>query len=285
MAIEPYDIKKLQYIENYFFDHVEDDFFYIVLHSLFNCISETELQVLYFEYTKGNPALKKTIESYIIKRTTNEPKRNFENVALTLLNKYPEEDYQTQVTTRVFLSKFIRTLSTRTIQLYFDQLIQSNRKLDRHRANEVADLIWNDEIEGQLIDNFLKYQDERSLLPLIENLDEEILCLIVKNYWSKEFPSDRIKSKIARKISKLDIDFISFLKERDVSYYIYILNLKKIKISDSLIQQLVKTVNEENKYYLIWTIGMTRNWKQITKYIEEIKKPAATQAGNPTQKD
>ena len=98
-----FDIKKLQYIENYFYEHVEDDFFYVVLHSLFNCITERELQVLYFEYAKGNPSLKKTIESYIIKRTTNEPKRSFENVALTLLNNYSEEDYHVQVTTRSIL--------------------------------------------------------------------------------------------------------------------------------------------------------------------------------------
>lgn len=271
MSIQTSSIKKLQYIEDYFFNHVDENLSFVVLHSLFNCISEIELQVLYFEYAKYDHRLKKTIESYIVKRTTNEPKRSFENVALTLLHKYSDGDDYTQVTTRKFLSQFIRSLSTKTIRLYFDQLIYSTRKFDRHRANQVADLIWNDEIEGCLIDNFHKYQDEYSLFPLIENLDEQSLCLIIENYWTKEFPSARIKSKIVKKISKLDIDFVSFLKDLDISFYIQILNLKKIKISDSLIKELIKTVNEENKYYLIWTIGMSGNWKQITKYIEILK--------------
>lgn len=261
------DIKKLEYIENYFYDHHEDDFFYIVLHSLFNCISEEELQVLYFENARGNTELKKTIENYIVKRTTNEPKRQFEGVALTLLNIYQKQDFHTQVTIRTFLSQFIRTLSTKTIQQYFDLLIHSDRKYDRHRANEVADLIWNDEIEGLLIDNFHKYKDEYSLLPLINNLKEENLCQLIENYWTSEFPTQRIKSNIVKKISKLDIEYFPFLKERDILFYIQVLNIKKIKISDLEINKLLNTVNEDNKYYLIWTIGMTGEWKLITKYI------------------
>jgi len=192
-------------------------------------------------------------------------------VALTLLNKYLEEDDQSQITTRVFLSKYIRSLSTTTIQLYFDLLIHSNRKYDRHRANEIADLIWSEEIEGLLTSNFHKYKDEQSLLPLIKNLDDEKLCLLIEDYWSKQFPSVRSKSLIVKKIANLDIDYAAFLKERDVSFYIKVLNIKKVEISEPLIQQLLESVNEENKYFLIWTIGMTGNWMLITKYIEGLK--------------
>jgi hypothetical protein len=146
-------------------------------------------------------------------------------------------------------------------------LIHSDRKYDRNRANEVADLIWNDEIEGLLIDNFHKYKDEYSLLPLINNLKEENLCQLIENYWTSEFPTQRIKSNIVKKISKLDIEYFPFLKERDILFYIQVLNIKKIKISDLEINKLLNTVNEDNKYYLIWTIGMTGEWKLITKYI------------------
>lgn len=268
------DINKLEFIENYFYNHLEDDFFYIVLHSLFNCISELELQIFYFEYAKGNPALKKTIESYVLKRTSNEPKRQFNNVAITLLRNYTNEDYSTQTTTRTFLSQFIRTLPTETIQMFFDLLINSERKFDRHRANEVADLILTDEIKEKLLENFHKYNNEYSLLPLINNFDEEELCLIIEEYWTSEFPSPRIKREILKKLLKLELEYFSFLKERDISYYFQILNLKKIKITDKEINELLKSVTEENKFYLLWTIGMTGNWKQTTKYIEKINKRA-----------
>ena len=261
-------VNKLEFIENYFYEHYEDDFFYVVLHSLFNCISDNELKLLYFQNAKGNPILKKTIESYIVKRTINEPKRQFENIAKTLLNLYPEQDYKIQVTTRTFLTQFIRTLSKKTIRHYFDLLIHSERKYDRHRANEVADLIWSDEIEGYLTDNFYNYKDEYSLLPLIKNLEESKLCVLIENYWTKDFPSPRLKNSIIKKIANLESDYYSFLKERDVSFYIQVLYLKKIKITENEIKQLLEAVTDENKFYLIWNIGMTGDWKQTVKYID-----------------
>jgi hypothetical protein len=266
------DFKKLEFIESYFFEHCEDDFVYIVLHSLFNCLTEYEIQSLYFHNAKGNPTLKKTIESYIVKRTTNEPKRLFDNIAKSLLNEYINQDHQTQVTTRTFLAQFIRTLPKSTVQTYFDLLIVSERKYDRHRANEVADIIMSDEIIGQLIDNFYKYKDEYSLLPLINNLDGEDLCLMMEKCWTLDFPSARIKSTILKKISNLEIDYFSFLKDRDMSYYLQVLNLKQIRISDIQIKKLIGTATEENKYYLLWTIGMSGNWKQTIKYIEKLNK-------------
>lgn len=264
------DFQKLEYIENYFYEHHEDDFFYVVLHSFFNCLSEDEIQTLYFQNAKGNPALKKTIESYIVKRTTNEPKRQFDNVAKSLLNNYVNQEYHTQVTTRTFLAQFVRTLPVSTIEIYFNLLIGSERKLDRHRANEVADLILTDEIRDKIITNFHRYKDEYSLLPLINNLENEDLCLIIEKYWKIDFPSARIKSNILRKICNLEIDYFSFLKERDTSYYLQVLNLKKIAISDKDITKLISTETEQNKFYLLWTIGMTGNWKQTIKYIEKL---------------
>lgn len=266
------DKYKLEFIENYFYEHCEDEFIYIVLHSLFNCISDSELQILYFENAKGNPVLKKTIENYIVKRTTNEPKRQFDNIAKTLLNDYINQDYATQRTIRTFVSRFVRTLPKKTIQLFFDLLIFSERKLDRHVANEVADLILSDEVKEQLLTNFYKYQDEYSLLPIINNFESEELCLLIEQFWTSDFPSNRIKSTIIKKISELDIDCFSFLKENDIVFYYQLLNIKKIVVSEVEIKKLLKNVTEENQYYLLWTIGMSGNWKQTTKFIAEIEK-------------
>jgi hypothetical protein len=264
------DINKLEFIENYFYDHFNDDFFYIVLHSLFNCISDNELKVLYFENAKGNPVLKKTIESYIVKRTTNEPKRQFENIAKTLLSIYSEEEYQTKLTIRTFLSQFIRTLSNETVRQYFYLLVHSEKKYDRHRANQVADLIWDDEIEELLIENFNKYKDEYSLLPLIDNLKESKLCEQVEKYWTQDFPPARLKSSIIKRIAKLELDYLTFLNERDISFYIQVLNIKKIRIKEDEIELLLKSATEENKFYLIWTLGMTGDWEQTKKYMEKL---------------
>lgn len=266
------DLNKLEFIENYFYEHCEDDFLFVVLHSLFNCISNEELMIFYFHNAKGNAMLKKTIESYVVKRTTNEPKRQFNNIAETLLNNYTKENYQTQITTRKFVSQFIRTLPIKTVRQFFDIFINSERKYDRHRANEVSDLIWDDETEGILLDNFYKYLDEYSLLPLIKGLDSESLCRLIKKYWTPEFPSLRLKNSIVKKIYKLDVKYLSFLQKKDISFYVQALTLKRIKISDKEIKQLSKSMTDKNKYYLIWSFGMTGSWKQTVKYIKKINK-------------
>lgn len=266
------DIKKLEYIENYFYDHCEESFIYLVLHSLFNCISEAELTTLYFNNAKGNFALRKTIESYIVKRTTNEPKRQFENIAKTLLDEYPNQSYHIQLTTRTFLIQFIRTLPTKTIRNFYDIFIQSNRVYDRLRASSVADLIWSDEVEGDLLRCFNKYKDEYSLIPLIENLEPESLCNLMERYWTKDFPSARLKRDIVNKITQLPIEKLNFLKELEISFYVLALSKKGIVITEKEIKLLLKSLTDENKYYLIWSLGLSGNWKQTTKYIEKLHK-------------
>lgn len=64
------DINKLEFINEYFIDHADDELIFLNLHSLFNCLTEEEISHLYFVYAKSNPDLKKTLESYILKRTT-----------------------------------------------------------------------------------------------------------------------------------------------------------------------------------------------------------------------
>ncbi len=264
-------MNKLDYIESYFCENYEDELVYVVVHSLLNCTSDEEILTLYFG-NAGNPELKKSIERYIVKRTDNEPRRKFDKIAKVLLHDYPNQDYKTQITIRVFLSKFIRSLPNDIIRVFYELLIVSDRKFDRHRANEVVDLIWDDEVEGTLIDNFSKYKDEYSLLPLVNNLESSSLCSLIKEHWTRDFPSLRMKSKIVKRIYKLNVDSLKFLKEIDVPFYVQALTLKKVKITKRESELLLDSLTEENKYYLIWSIGTTGDWNQTVNLIEKVNK-------------
>lgn len=262
------DTTRLDFIENYFFENADNFQVYIILHSLFNCITEEEITILYFRYAKGNPDLKRTIESYILKRTTNEPKRNFTKIGKKLLSDYPNKDFREQQSIRKFLSQFIRTLPLPVVKEYFDLLIDSERKWDRHQANNVSDLLWSDEVEGKLIDNFHKFKDEYSLLPLIENLNSVDLGNFITSIWSNNFPSARLKSKILKKVANSKFNNFAFLEDIDPTYYLQAITIRKETISDKLIKKLQRKLTDENKYYLIWCLSQTGDWKLVTKYLK-----------------
>lgn len=262
------DTTRLDYIDNYFLENADNFQLYIILHSLFNCITEEEITFLYFQYTKGNPYLKKTIESYILKRTTNEPKRNFIKIGKKLLEDFPQKDFRGQQSIRKFLSQFIRTLPVSIVKEYFDLLINSEKKWDRHQANNVADLLWDNEIEGKLLDNFYKYKDEYSLLPLIENLTPTDLGNFSVDNWTKDFPSARLKSRILKKVLSSKFDNYSFLEEIDPTYYLQAITIRKKSISEKLIKKLQKKLTPENKYYLIWCLSQTGDWNLVTKHLK-----------------
>ncbi|MCE1164477.1 MAG: hypothetical protein LWX07_03635 [Bacteroidetes bacterium] len=234
-------------------------------------MTEEEIIVLYFQYSNSIPELKNTIGSYIAKRTMKEPIRQFDKFANILLDIYPELDFHARVKLRILLSGFIRSLPKRTIKRYFNLLINSERKFDRRRANEVADLIWDNEIEKHLINNFKKYEDDFSLLPLINNLSEDKLCSLINCYWENNFPSPRNKNDIIKKISKLDIDKLIFLREKDVAFYILALNTKKKIISDKEITRILPNINENNQIYFLWSISLANNWSRLINYINKIK--------------
>lgn len=261
------DTSRLDFIDNYFFENAENDHKFIVLHSLFNCITEEEITTLYFHHARGNTDLKRTIESYILKRTTNEPKRSFAKIGKKLLADHPEKDFKEQQSIRKFLSQFIRTLPEPLIQEYFDLLISSERKWDRHSANNVSDLIWNEDVEGKVLDNFYKYQDEYSFLPLIKNLTPTELGTIAAKFWTKEFPSARLKSQILRKIAQSEFDNYSFLEKHDPTYFLQALTIRKKPITEKLIKQIQRKLTSDNKYFLLWCLSQTGNWKLVTKYL------------------
>lgn len=262
------DTKKIEFVIDYFDSHHGDDFVYVIIHSLLNCLTEEEITFLYFNNDSSEKSLKKTIESYIGKRTSNEPKRSFDKIAKSLLKKWPEQSYREQLTTRTFLSTFIQSLPKSTVRTFFDLFINSERKHDRQKATSVAYLIWDDEIEGHLRANLKKYNDEGSLIHLIINLKGKDLCDLVRVIWKTNFPQPRIKSLISKQLENEPLDSIKFLEKIDPSYYIQILNKSGKKIGGETIKRLLKTMNEQNRNYIIWCLGLTGDWDLVTEQLK-----------------
>lgn len=263
------NLKRIQFIIDYFDTHREEHFVYVIIHSLLNCLTEEEITFLYFDIAIRKKSLKKSIESYVAKKTSNKPKRTFDRTAKILLKKYPKQSYREQLITRTFLSNFIQSLPKSTIKIFFDLLINSERKVDRQKANGVAHLIWDDEVEGHLRANLRKYNDEESLIPLVINLKEKDLCDLAQDLWNTDFPQPRIKNLITKRVENEPLDRLKFLETVDPSYYMQILNKKGKRIGRKTIARLLKTVNEHNRNYIIWCLGLTGDWSLVTKQLRK----------------
>jgi hypothetical protein len=198
-----------------------------------------------------------------------EPKRRFDQIARRLLAEYPAQPYESQLKNRVFLTGFIRSLPKQTIQIYFDLLIASERIVDRRRAGAVADLISSDEVEGKLWDNFHRYKDEESLIPLMNCLSEADLWQLMKKCWRAEFPSYRLENTQLSRINTIAVKELEFLKSRDPAYFIRAMAIKKGKVNARTIRQLVKMAKEEQKKFIVWYVGLTGNWDWVVKQINQ----------------
>lgn len=258
---------KADFIFDYYLAHREEDDIYLTLHALFNCISEQEITELYFDQARAEPVFKKSLESYIVKRTTTQPLRRFDKIAKKLLADYPHEPYEMQLQLRVFLMSFMRSLSPEIIRTFYDLLITSDRVIDRRRAGEVADLIWCDEVEGNLWDNFHKYKDEESLIPLVKNLSDAGLCDLMEKCWTVGFPSYRLKNAVVPRLAKLPADRLHFLKKVEPAYYVRAMVLQGKKVSTTVINQLIKTIPAGESKFLVWYIGLTGDWDLLIKHI------------------
>jgi hypothetical protein len=261
-------VDKPEFISNYFFTHKGDDDIFLTLHALFNCMSEEEITRMYFDHCMANSDLKKTLENYITRRTVSEPRRYFDKVARRLMAAYQGEAYGAQLKIRVFLTGLIRSLPVQTIRIYFDLFIQSERIVDRRRAGGVADLILSDEVEGKLWDNFHRYKDEESLIPLVTCLSPDDLCRLMEKCWTLEFPSYKLKNVILSKITKSLPRRLAFLKEREPAYFLRAMAFKQIKVDAKILGQLGKTMTEEQKKFTVWYLGLTGDWRLVTKYIK-----------------
>jgi len=254
-------------VTDYFLTHHEEEDIYLSLHALLNCLSEDEIGELYFEHCAVNPELKRSVESYIHRHSQTRPRRSFDKIARRLLAAYPKESYDFQIKVRVFLTGMVRNLSTQTIKTFFDLFITSQRVIDRRRAGEVADLIFSDEVEGKLWDNYYQHRDEESLIPLVRCLPPNDLCKHMKNCWTATFPSYRIKNQVIDKISAVEVTHLAFLKKRDPSYYVRAMVLKGRKVAAGPINRLKKTLPDDQQKFIVWYLGLTQNWDLVWKHL------------------
>jgi len=259
--------RRVEFILDYISNHADDEFFYLNLHSLFNCLSEQDISSIYFQYGREISLLRRTIESYVVKRTTSLPLRNFDSVALELIKSYPDTDPKSQVAIRVFVSQFIRSQSKSVVKAYFEVLIHSHKIVDRRRAGEVADLIWDEKVEEMILENFSKYGDEDSLTPLAQSLNIIGLNSLLKRHLTPSFPSYRLKAQIAKRLVKLPVADFEYVKETDPCYFTQLMATKRLKVDRATIKLLKEAMS--GSVYTVWYLGLAGEWNTL---VAEIKK-------------
>ena len=269
------DTPRTTYISNYFYNnHTDDDFFrdnffYLKLHALFNCLTPLEIKTLYFKHSLHSEKFKGTLLNFIGQKSESRA-FDFSVIAKELIESYSLQPYSLQIAYRTFLSRIIQHLDKEIIMDYFNLFIKSERTNDRKKSYEVAKFLWTD-IEQAIWDNFYKFKDEGALTQIIQNSESYDLAIQLKNIWGKDFPDNRLKKLIIDKTHKEDICYFEFLKNTEPTFYIQALIVRNQPIDKKLLTSITKKMNHEKNGFLFYYLGLAKDWDLLTESIKTMK--------------
>jgi len=269
------DTPRTTYISDYFYNnHTDDDFFrdnffYLKLHALFNCLTPLEIKTLYFKHSLHSDKFKRTLLNFIARKAESQS-FDFSAIVKELIESYSFQPYSLQIAYRTFLSQIIQHLDKEIIREYFNLFIKSERTNDRKKSYEVAKFLWTD-IEQTIWDNFYNFKDEDALTQIIYNSESYDLATQLKNIWSKDFPDNRLKKLIIDKTIKEDISYFEFLKKTEPTFYIQALIVRNQPIDKKLLISITQKMKQENNGFLFYYLGLAKDWDLLTESIKTMK--------------
>lgn len=269
------DTPRTAYISDYFYNnHTDDDFFrdnffYLKLHALFNCLTPSEIKTLYFKHSIHSDKFKGTLLNFIGRKSESYT-LDFSVIAKELIENYSSQPYSLQIAYRTFLSQIIQHLNKEIIRDYFNLFIKSERTNDRKKSYEVAKLLWAD-IEQTIWDNFYKFKDEGALTQIIENSESSDLVAQLKNLWSKDFPDNRLKKILIDKTHKEDIVYFEFLKNAEPTFFIQALIVRNQPVDKKLLHSITKKMKQEKNGFLFYYLGLAKDWDLLIDSIKTMK--------------
>lgn len=269
------DTSRTTYISDYFYNnHTDDDFFrdnffYLKLHALFNCLTPSEIKTLYFKHSLHSDKFKGTLLNFIGRKSESHS-FDFSVIAKELIENYSSQPYCLQIACRTFLSQIIQHLDKEIIRDYFTLFIKSERTNDRKKSYEVAKFLWAD-IEQTVWDNFYQFKDEGALTQIIHNSESYDLVIQLKNLWSKDFPGNRLKKLIIDKTHKEDISYFEFLRKSEPTFYIQALIVRNQPIDKKLLNSITKKMKQEKNGYLFYYLGLAKDWDLLIDSIKTMK--------------
>ncbi len=266
---------KVIFISDYFFDkHTDDDFFrdqffYLKLHALFNCLTPPEIKTLYLKHSLHSKKFQSTLLNFI-GRGPYVSHNDFTSTARELLEEYTSQPYPLQIAYRRFLSLIIMSLDKEIIREYFNLFIKSERINDRKKAYEVADILWSD-VEEIIWDTFFEFGDIGALETVIKNATPHDIVTEIKRIWKKNFPDNRLKKLIIQKTSEEELGYFDFLKTFEPTFYIHVLLARNQKIDRRFLSSIVKEMKKTQNGFLFYYLGLAQEWDLLMDCLKTIK--------------
>lgn len=266
---------KVTFISDYFFEkHTEDDFFrdqffYLKLHALFNCLTASEVLTLYLEHSLHNEKFRSTLLSFV---GSSAAKRSIDYTlpAKKLLENYTLQPYSSQISYRTFLNKVVKFLDRELIIIYFNLFIRSDRINDRKKAYEVADIIWT-EVEEMIWKNYFEFGDKGALEQVINHSSSQDIAQNVMKLWTGKSINNKLKKSIIEKTADEDLYHFDFLKTLEPTFYIQALLVRKLKIDKKLLGSIVKRMKKEQDGYIFYYVGLAKEWDLLIDCLETIQ--------------
>ncbi len=268
------DTTYTKYISDFFYKHYNDDirlqdnFFYLKLHALFNCLTPFEIITLYFKHSVNGDKLRDVLLNFI-KKKAEAKSIDFSLIAKDLISDYVNQSYKLQITYRTFLSQVIQYLDKEIIKDYFYLFVKSKRKNDRKKAYEVAKFLWT-EVEELIWDNLNIFDDEEAIILIIQYSESSKIIEQFESIWFKDFTSNWTKKQLLVKTHLENIKHFSFLKEYEPTFYIQALVIRNKPISQKFLYSVINKMKEEKNYFLFYYLGLAKNWELLIESIENI---------------
>ena len=252
------------YIIDFFYNnHTEDDFFrdkffYLKLHALFNCLTESEIKTLYLTKSAHGENLKHTLLNFI-ERKSQQKLIDFSLIANELLEDYNDQSYFVQLSYRTFLSKIIKHLDKEIISNYFHLFIKSERVNDRKKSYDVAEILWPD-VEDIIWENYFKQKDKEALIQILHYSTPADIVSNLSKIWEKDYPENKLKKLIIDKTHKESLSNFEFLNKSEPTFYLQALIARNMPIDKSLLKSLTKRMKKENNGFLFYYLGLAKDW-------------------------
>lgn len=152
----------------------------------------------------------------------------------------------------------------------FNVLIDSQSKLDRNRASQIAAILFDENIEQKLWESWHKYNDIPVLRVLASNSTLNSLKKRFSEIWHNEGIPFKFKNEALKKIAVSDFNSIEFLKDTYPVSYLTACVAADRDLQEEFIDDIVRKAKSLRELgYVIWCVGKLGKTELIMKFLNE----------------
>lgn len=245
----------------------------LLRHAILNVIPLVELVKFYID--GGSHMI--SIQSNICKRL--DDKSELLEIYELVLVRLKEAGYVTRQRFRPILETIIPKLDHSRQMEYMSYFIGSKYIYEQNSAAELADKIWNEEVQLLIACAFKRKSSDKILAVLVKNVDDDDALALIKHYWTGSIPKYMVV-RLMERLKGRTSEEIDFLREVDPCNYIALLRFSKSLPDERTLHQCYKNIPMHARPYAIWMLGRLGKWDIIEPDIKAfLEKPESTFPG------